>query len=192
MPRLAERTVPAAAYFPYNSRRAFDVARRLAGQAVKKAISARTLTRSSCERCGKKRGIEAHHDDYSNPLVVRWFCRVCHRRHHAELRRLGAQPPLVTPQFQDTRNWTKRAVLMGAEATEPLVVSVTQQLLVELDRSRLSQVALASRLNISRQRVNQYFHGGIRTLAALAAIAEAAGCEVTVSITPRSQELKSA
>lgn len=32
-----------------------------------------------------------HHDDYSQPLKVRWFCAFHHRRHHAERVRMMAQ-----------------------------------------------------------------------------------------------------
>lgn len=39
------------------------------------------VVRGNCEGCGKPNG-EAHHDDYSRPLDVRWFCRRCHVRHH--------------------------------------------------------------------------------------------------------------
>jgi transposase-like protein len=28
--------------------------------------------------------MDAHHDDYSKPLRVRWLCRKCHRRYHAD------------------------------------------------------------------------------------------------------------
>lgn len=34
-----------------------------------------------CEDCGSM-PTEAHHDDYSKPLQVRWKCRQCHRAHH--------------------------------------------------------------------------------------------------------------
>ena len=37
----------------------------------------------SCPKCGSSRQIEAHHDDYTAPLVVRWMCRACHRKEHA-------------------------------------------------------------------------------------------------------------
>ena len=33
----------------------------------------------SCQKCGKTgERIEASHDDYSQPLKVRWLCRSCH------------------------------------------------------------------------------------------------------------------
>ena len=38
------------------------------------------LVRGSCEVCGEK-DAHAHHEDYSKPLDVRWFCR----KHHDEL-----------------------------------------------------------------------------------------------------------
>ena len=36
----------------------------------------------TCSECGKKSKPEAHHDDYSKPLEVRWLCRSCHCRFH--------------------------------------------------------------------------------------------------------------
>lgn len=39
------------------------------------------IQRQPCEVCGKKTA-EAHHDDYSNPLVVRWLCFEHHREWH--------------------------------------------------------------------------------------------------------------
>lgn len=39
------------------------------------------LIRGACEACGAT-GAEAHHDDYGEPLSVRWLCRVHHMEHH--------------------------------------------------------------------------------------------------------------
>lgn len=39
------------------------------------------LERQPCEACGAP-SEEMHHDDYSKPLEVRWFCRSCHVEHH--------------------------------------------------------------------------------------------------------------
>lgn len=44
------------------------------------------LKRKPCERCGEKKA-QVHHDDYSQPLQVRWLCVPCHRNVHAERRR---------------------------------------------------------------------------------------------------------
>lgn len=40
------------------------------------------IARKPCETCGAKK-VEMHHDDYSQPLNVRWFCKTCHHDHHA-------------------------------------------------------------------------------------------------------------
>jgi hypothetical protein len=47
-----------------------------------KAVLHGALLRAPCESCGAPKA-EAHHDDYSRPLDVRWLCRSCHMRHHA-------------------------------------------------------------------------------------------------------------
>lgn len=37
---------------------------------------------NSCSHCGYGCKPQAHHDDYSKPLDVRWLCVSCHRRLH--------------------------------------------------------------------------------------------------------------
>lgn len=36
------------------------------------------------EACGSDYKIEAHHDDYKQPLDVRWLCEPCHKSWHRE------------------------------------------------------------------------------------------------------------
>jgi hypothetical protein len=57
-----------------------------AHRAVAAALRRRELKRGKCEVCGSFR-VDAHHDDYTLPLVVRWFCRKHHQQLHAEQRR---------------------------------------------------------------------------------------------------------
>ena len=55
--------------------------KKAASTAVANAIRDGRLTRQPCEACGDK--AQAHHDDYSKPLDVRWLCT----KHHAEWHR---------------------------------------------------------------------------------------------------------
>ena len=48
---------------------------------VGNAIRDGRLIRSPCEMCGAEK-VTAHHDDYTKPMEVRWFCGPCHRAHH--------------------------------------------------------------------------------------------------------------
>ncbi len=48
---------------------------------VAKAIKSGALVRQPCEVCGAEK-VDAHHDDYSKPLDVRWLCRKHHLHHH--------------------------------------------------------------------------------------------------------------
>jgi hypothetical protein len=49
---------------------------------VQKAVKAGTLARRPCEVCGTTEKLHAHHDDYSNPLEVRWLCGSHHAKEH--------------------------------------------------------------------------------------------------------------
>lgn len=52
-----------------------------AHRSVMKAIKSGRLTRGPCEVCGNQKA-QAHHDDYSKRLEVRWLCSVHHRDWH--------------------------------------------------------------------------------------------------------------
>ena len=54
-----------------------------AHRAVFKAVADGELSREWCEVCGEVE-VEAHHDDYSRPLDVRWLCRRHHKLWHKE------------------------------------------------------------------------------------------------------------
>jgi hypothetical protein len=56
--------------------------KRKARWQVSRAIASGRLTRQSCQVCGDTK-TEAHHDDYSKPLDVRWLCIQHHHEHHS-------------------------------------------------------------------------------------------------------------
>jgi len=49
------------------------------------------LEKQICEGCGSE-SAEKHHDDYDEPLKIRWLCRECHMAEHNE-NRLFKPPP---------------------------------------------------------------------------------------------------
>lgn len=55
-----------------------------AHKTVGNAVKSGKLEKLPCEECGDVKS-EAHHDDYSKPLDVRWLCRKCHRKHHKDM-----------------------------------------------------------------------------------------------------------
>lgn len=65
--------------------------KRAAVTAVNNAIRSGRINRQPCEVCGNPKA-QAHHDDYSKPLDVRWLCT----KHHAEWHRRNT--PACPPQ----------------------------------------------------------------------------------------------
>lgn len=68
-----------------------DPKKEKARQLVADAISRGAMIRGACERCGvtelrshddARTLIHAHHDDYAEPLTVRWLCVHCHALLH--------------------------------------------------------------------------------------------------------------
>lgn len=55
-----------------------------AHDAVKNAIRDGKLMRDACEICGTP-DAEAHHDDYLEPLKVRWLCFKHHKETHGQV-----------------------------------------------------------------------------------------------------------
>jgi hypothetical protein len=62
--------------------------RRQANYEVRRALGAGELKKPKrCVACWKPtRKLEAHHDDYGQPLEVSWLCLPCHRQKHREAR----------------------------------------------------------------------------------------------------------
>ena len=59
--------------------------RQEARSAVTCAKRSGRLVVQPCERCGTTSGVDAHHEDYTKPLDVRWLCKAHHRERHVEL-----------------------------------------------------------------------------------------------------------
>lgn len=45
-------------------------------------LSGELVRPSTCSECSRPCKPDAHHDDYSKPLNVRWLCRACHGKAH--------------------------------------------------------------------------------------------------------------
>jgi len=72
-------------HFFRGGKRAVDRAQNVVENAVKKGI----VIPQPCEVCGEyakfkdgRRSVQAHHDDYSKPLDVRWLCQKHHHKWH--------------------------------------------------------------------------------------------------------------
>lgn len=52
-----------------------------AARKVQYAIKIGKIKRLPCEKCGELKS-QAHHDDYSKPLIVRFLCAAHHKKHH--------------------------------------------------------------------------------------------------------------
>jgi len=53
--------------------------RNLVGHALKLG---KIIKPKYCSKCGEKRKLVAHHDDYKFPLKIRWLCYSCHQLYH--------------------------------------------------------------------------------------------------------------
>ena len=58
--------------------------KRWAHVATASAVSRGLITRQPCEVCGAEQ-TDAHHDDYSRPMAVRWLCRQHHKDAHKQV-----------------------------------------------------------------------------------------------------------
>jgi len=69
----------------------YDPIKGRARNAVAYAIRVGKLTKKPCEKCGETK-VQAHHDDYSRPLDVRWLCSRCHGIEHRRQDSCRLQP----------------------------------------------------------------------------------------------------
>lgn len=79
--RRPERKAKALQY--QRTTRSRAPAKYRARSAVNNAVRDGRLVRRPCEVCSSPKA-QAHHDDYTRPLDVRWLCFVHHRTHHGQ------------------------------------------------------------------------------------------------------------
>lgn len=63
---------------------------------VQNALRNGKLIKQPCEICGKDK-THAHHDDYSQPLCVKWLCHTCHVDTHHPHRHKQKVPHPANP-----------------------------------------------------------------------------------------------
>lgn len=61
-----------------------ESARKITTRAIKKGL----ITKQPCKDCGEINS-EAHHEDYSLPYDIVWYCKYHHSQRHRELRKEG-------------------------------------------------------------------------------------------------------
>ena len=172
----------ASRHFPYQTLRAMRADKRKASASVNHAVRAGRLAKLPCAACGTDKNVEAHHEDYSRPLDVVWLCRTHHRQHHSDpisgaTETSGAEPVI----------WHKPhgVYLKNAGVSAPLVASVTARIAFLMKRGAITQNQLASVIGCSRQSLSQSLGGGVRSLRAMAVLADALGYEVAVTFRKR-------
>lgn len=84
-PCHVERSRPKHSELPEAQREKVN-ARKAANMAQRRG----RIIKQRCERCGAAQA-EKHHDDYTQPLKVRWLCLACHRLEHA-----SSSPPVCS------------------------------------------------------------------------------------------------
>lgn len=105
--------------------------------AVNHATRSGRLASQPCEKCGRH-DAQAHHDDYSKPLDVRWLCPPHHRAEHVVESTAAeyVRKPVVYPWHAHYQPAPKRDVLL----------STAQQ----LRSSGASYTQIANQLGVSR------------------------------------------
>jgi hypothetical protein len=86
--------------------------RRRARRMAMHAVYMGRLDRKPCEVCGTNEKIEAHHDDYSKPLDVRWLCQAHHRQWHAEHKEGYGEVKLQKIEQNNHKNQTHTDIYM--------------------------------------------------------------------------------
>jgi hypothetical protein len=108
-----------------------------ARKAAQRAVALGTLVREPCEVCSTEE-VDAHHEDYSKPLEVRWLCRAHHHDVHRGERAGQGRPVRDLPEGAQEL----AAAMLEAEAAYQAASRRAETL--RLERNRLVLEALAA------------------------------------------------
>lgn len=79
-----------------------------ARKALNRAVATGSVVPQSCEKCGASK-TQGHHEDYSQPLLVRWLCAKCHSQHHNQKHALSKACVVCGATFTPHPTKRKRA-----------------------------------------------------------------------------------
>lgn len=68
-----------------------DARRSACHSAVRRAILSGLIKKENCSVCGSRKSL-AHHESYSEPLKIVWYCQVCHKERHSIMDKSGINP----------------------------------------------------------------------------------------------------
>lgn len=60
--------------------------KRKAHSIISNLIRDGKIFKKPCEKCGAIKNIQAHHNDYTKPLIINWLCTKHHGEHHRNTR----------------------------------------------------------------------------------------------------------
>jgi hypothetical protein len=90
-------------------------AHRLVGNAIR---SGRLVRPAVCSQCDCPCRPDAHHDDYAQPMAVRWLCRACHGMRDRWLAAQRAQAAAGSGVYGGSRLRVRGSVASGSSRAE--------------------------------------------------------------------------
>ena len=107
---------------------------------VANAIKSGKLVKQPCEICGNTK-VQAHHDDYSKPLEIRWLCTKHHSKHH--------YPNAISKTRKIPR-------LESHKKFQPLIPNPLISKAIELRSNGLSYGEISNELGYSRSQIYKW------------------------------------
>lgn len=137
-----------------------------ARKALNRAVAAGRVLPEPCGECGAPRA-QAHHDDYSKPLQVRWLCAGCHSKLHNQKHPLTKPCTACGAFFTPAPTKRARARTCSLHCRSALARQQTARLDVQTMRTiktrylagGVSQQTLADEFGCDRSRIGQIVSG---------------------------------
>jgi hypothetical protein len=100
------------------------------------AISLGILVRPKfCTRCGEECRCNAHHESYTEPLKVKWYCRKCHNK-------------------KDREREERLGITRRINHHKPYPISLHREIRKKWATGKYNQVQLGKMFNVSRATIN--------------------------------------
>lgn len=137
-----------------------------ARKALNHAVGAGRIARQPCEQCNAPKA-EAHHDDYSKPLSVRWLCPRCHSQLHKQKHPLTKTCVICETVFTPHPTKRERAKTCSPECHAlrqrqmhgRLTIAQTREIHRRYSAGGITQQALADEFECDRTRISQIVRG---------------------------------